>query len=450
MSEPFLPPMPEPSRRLPWPAAVLLHLHHDLLGLVTERAYRAQVMDFGVLGQRIVIVNHPEVVRHVFVLKHEIYQRKSAFKEQALAPVVGDSLFIGHGPVWAERRAAVAPLLHPSEIGRFHPLFVQAAEELVADWATSSAPRDIAPDLAAATARVVALALFGAQVPRSVAREVARDFAAYENAVAIADLPRLMGLPAWLGGAQPRAAREAAARIRALAARLTGAGPAGPLLDGMAAARRPDGTPVLAGEALLNETVMILLAASETSANALAWALYLAAAHPPTFARLRREADHVLGGRPAPGPEELAALPFTRAVLQEAMRLYPPVAILARQALGADRIRHVEVRPGATVLCVLWLLHRHAELWDASHEFRPERFMPEALQKPRRFSYVPFGLGPRVCAGSAFGMAEMTVFLAALAARFDLAPAPDHAPMPRLRLTLRPRDGIRLILKPRG
>ena len=447
----FVPPMPTPRDRLPGPLTLLRHLREDVLGVLTERTYRTQVLNFRLLSRRMLVINHPELVREVFVRRHETYQRKSRFMEQALAPVIGDSLFINHGEAWAERRAAVAAPLHPSATDGFHPLFVQVAEELAACWeeAAGGPPRDIAPDLAAATARVVMRAVFGPEVPTEGAVALARDFAVYQDAVESLDLLHLLGLPDWVPSWQRRTARAAAGRIRALVAQLLQAAPAaGGLHARLAAARREDGTTLLQGEALLNEIAMMLLAGSETSANALCWVLYIASAHAPTRARLRAEADAVLGDRPAPGPADLPALPYARAVIQEAMRLYPPVAVLSRQALAPDRIRRFEVPRGTMVACVPWLLHRNPDVWDAPHEFRPERFL--AATKPNRFAYLPFGIGPRICAGAAFGMAESTVLLTVLLRRLDLAVAPGHRVMPRLRLTLRPAGGMPMLLTRRA
>jgi cytochrome P450 len=237
--------------------------------------------------------------------------------------------------------------------------------------------------------------------------------------------------------------------MRALFRALMAVAEPGGLLGAMAEARRPDGTPVLEGEALLNEVAMLLLAGSETSANALGWALYLAFGDPPTLRRLRAEVEAVLGDRGAPSAEDLPALPFTRAVVQEAMRLYPPVAILSRRALAPDRLRRFDVATGTTVACIPWLLHRHEGLWHAPHAFLPDRFMPDS-PKPPRFGYLPFGLGPRVCAGAAFGQAEMTVFLATLVRRVDLTVAPGHRLMPRLRLTLRAAGGMPMRIERAG
>ena len=447
----FIPPMPAPRESPPGPIELVRLLRRNLLDLFLERTYRSQVIAVRLLGRRAIVVNSPELVREVFVLKHETYGRKSRFMEAALRPVVGDSLFINHGPVWAERRPAVAGPLHPSGVGAFHPLFVQAAEEMSELWMRNAdgPARDISLDLAAATTRVVMLATFGPGTPAAASESLARDFAAYQETVESLDLLSLLGLPEWLPSMQRRAALGRARRMRALIEALIATATEGGLLGALRGARREDGSPLLDGAALLNEAAMLLLAGSETSANALTWALYLAFGHPPTLARLRAEAEAVLGSRSAPEAADLPALPFTRAVVQEALRLYPPVAILSRQATAPDRIRRWEVKPGTTVACIPWLLQRHATLWKEPHAFLPERFLPDA-PKPPRFAYLPFGVGPRVCAGAAFGQAEMAVFLATLVRRFDLSVAPGHRVMPRLRLTLRPAGGMRMLIARAG
>ena len=446
----FVPAMPcPPAQSWRWLPSLILG-RGDILRAFTAEAYRRQVIPLRIAGRGMLIANHPDVVRHVFVTNAANYERKSWFMEQALEPVVGDSLFINHGPVWAERRAAIAPLLHPSRIERFHPLFVRAAEEMAEDLARAApGPVDVAPHFATATTRVMMLALFGNAVPRDAAAAVAAAFAAYQAAAESVDLRYLLGLPAWLAGRQNRRARAAAAQLGGLIGAAIDAvpDPAPPLLAAMRAARRADGTPVLDAAALANEVAMMLLAGSETSATALTWATYLIAAHPPSAAAIAAE----LAPLP-PGPpdfEQAAGLAFTRAVLQESMRLYPPVAVLSRQAAQPDRIRRFEVRAGDTVMAVPWLLHRHAMWWDRPHAFLPERFLPEAARRQPKFTYIPFGIGPRICAGAAFGLAEMPVVLATLLRRFRFRLPEAWAPAPQCRLTLRPRGGMRLLIEPR-
>ena len=419
-------------------------LRGNILSGFLARSYQAECIPLHLLGRRMIIVNTPELVRDIFVLRHDIYGRKSHFMERALAPVIGESLFINHGQVWRERRDALSPALHPAGLSQFHPLFIQVAGELAAQWeaAAGGPPCDIAPDLAIATARIVMLAVFGPEVAPAAARELAAAFAIYQDAVENIDLAHVLGLPAWVPTPQSRRARRAARDIRALIEALLQRHALTAAFTGLAQARRGDGGPLLDHAALVDEIGMMLLAGSETSANALAWALYLAASHAATLDQLRAEWQAILGDGRAPAAADLPALVFTRAVVQETLRLYPPVAVLSRQALRADRIRRWAVSKGSTVACLPWLLQRNALVWDAPHEFRPERFLPDAPEKPPRFAHIPFGLGPRVCAGAAFGMAEMLVFLPVLLRRLDFTIAPQHRVMPKLRLTLRPDGGL--------
>jgi cytochrome P450 len=449
---PFTPPFPEPRESLAGPFEMIRLLRGNVLSGLLARSYQAECIPLHLLGRRMLIVNTPELVRDIFVLRHDIYGRKSHFMERALAPVIGESLFINHGEAWRERREALAPALHPAGLRQFHPLFIQVADELAAQWeaAAGGPPRDIAPDLAIATARIVMLAVFGPEVAPAAAHALAAAFASYQEAAENIDLAHLLGLPSWVPTPQSRRARQAARDIRALIEALLQRHALTAPFARFAATRRDDGSAVLHHAALVDEIAMMLLAGSETSANGLAWALYLAASHAPTLERLRAEWQGVLADGRAPEAADLPALVFTRAVVQETLRLYPPVAILSRQAMRADRIRRWDIRKGGTVACLPWLLQRNGLIWDAPHEFRPARFLPNAPEKPPRFAHIPFGLGPRVCAGAAFGMAEMLVFLPVLLRRLDFTIAPQHRVMPKLRLTLRPDGGLPMLMARRG
>jgi cytochrome P450 len=189
-------------------------------------------------------------------------------------------------------------------------------------------------------------------------------------------------------------------------------------------------------EALRNEAATLFMAGHETTANTLAWAWWLLAEDPARAARLREEARAALGGR-VPGFDDLRALPFARAVVEETLRLYPPVPFLARQA-QEDVVLHGERVPrGSLVLVCPWLLHRHRRHWEAPDAFRPERFLPPN-PPPDRALYIPFSFGPRVCTGLHFGLHEAVVALAGLAPRFAPAKLPGHDAFPVARLTTRP------------
>ena len=449
---PSLPPRPDPPARTPGLLKALTVLRGDVLAALPRVAYRRQVMAVRMGRRQIIAVNDPEVVREVFITRAANYGRKSHFKEQALRPVIGQSLFANHGEIWSSRRPPIGRLLHPSGVGKLQPLFQTVGGQLAARWAglagASGGVVDVAPDLATATLDVMLLATFGPGVPEGEARAIAEAFTRFQSQVQVIDLPYLLGLPNWLAGRHKRATLRAAAEIQARIAGLIATMPGeGGYLGGLRALRAEDGAPLLDDTGLLEEVAMLLLAGSETAANALAWTLYLLATHAEWQDRAREEVLAQLGDR-TPEAADLASLVVTRAVIQEGMRLYPPVAVLARQPAAADRIRRWTIQPGDTLLCIPWLLHRHEAIWEHPHAFRPERFLPENAKSIPRFAYLPFGLGPRVCAGAAFGMAEMTTFLAMLLQRFTLGP---HAtPVPRFRLTLRPEGGMRLLLQPRG
>jgi len=443
----FIPPRPAAPARFPRGMRALYASATDLLSLFPESAFRHRMMPFSAISQRVLIVNEPEMVRRVFITGRAEFEAKSRHFRQALEPVIGDSMFLNSGEIWLTRRALMAKLLHPSRTAGFHPIFVRGAEELAQSW---NGRVDVAAGFAGATALAVMRALFGEAARPEDAAKLARSFTAYEGAVLAVDFAHVFGLPEKLAGWQFHNARRHARAIRRLcAACIEAAGPnPGGLFGELRAALGEHGQPLLDPTQLINEVAMLLLAGSETSANVLTWTLYLIAQHAPTRERLLAEHAAVLGGR-APEVAELNALPFTKAVIQEAMRLYPPVPYLSREAARAERIAGIQVKPGETVMALPWLLHRNAHLWEAPHAFRPERFLPDAPQKPPQFGYLPFSIGPRICAGASFAMAEMMVFLSVLLPRLDVTLPAKTAPVPRARLTLRPRGGMPLMIKRR-
>jgi len=443
----FIPPRPRLAQGFPGPIRILRSSVRDLLGLFPESGFDRHLLPFRTLARRVLVVNEPEMIRRVFITEHANYEAKSQHFQNSLTTLIGDSMFLNSGATWSSRREVMLRMLHPSRTAGFHPIFVRGAEELAARW---SGEVDVAKGLATATALAVMRALLGPGEPWEAAEALATSFGAYESSVLAVDFVHVLGLPQHWSGFQLRSARRAAREVRAIcAARIAAAGtnPQG-LFAEMRAARGPDGAPLLDADQLVSEVAFLLLAGSETGANVLTWLLYLVARHPPTLARLREEHARILGGR-APEVADLPALTFTKAVIQEGMRLFPPVPYLSRQAAAPDRIGHVDVRKGDTVLAITWLLHRQAQLWEAPHAFRPERFLPDAPRKPPRFGYLPFSLGPRVCVGASFAMAEMMVFLSVLLQRLDVTADPSMIPVPGARLTLRPQTGMRLTLAPR-
>jgi cytochrome P450 len=190
--------------------------------------------------------------------------------------------------------------------------------------------------------------------------------------------------------------------------------------------------------ALRNEAATIFMAGHETTATALTWAFYLLANAPWVESELVDEVKSVCGER-APILADVPQLNWCRAVVEEALRLYPPVPFLARQAKAKDVICGIEVEPASLVIVSPWLLHRAPQLWDRPNDFVPERFLGA---RPGKYVYLPFSAGPRVCAGQAFGLAEAILCVASLAQKFVIRPIPGRKVEPVCRLSLRPRDGL--------
>ncbi len=192
--------------------------------------------------------------------------------------------------------------------------------------------------------------------------------------------------------------------------------------------------------------VTFIGAGHETTANALTWALFLLSHAPEWQARLGREADR-LGD--APADTYAQNLVETRAVIEEAMRLYPPVASLSREAVGPDDLLGRRIRKGTLIMIVPWILHRHRLIWAEPDGFDPRRFLPGAREKIDRFAYLPFGAGARVCIGASFALQEALIVLAGIMRHFHVRPLAHHQVRPVQHITLRPQGGMPLIIERR-
>jgi cytochrome P450 len=312
-------------------------------------------------------------------------------------------------------------------------------------------PINALTEMATLTAEVICRTVFGRQLGAAQAAEIIAAFSEYQRLVGQLDIVYFFGLPDWLPRFHSPAIRRAATRLHKVLDRVIrdcrkrlSEGEASIIRLLLEARDSETGEP-LDGTALRNEAAVIFLAGHETTANSLAWTWYLLSQAPEIEERLHAELAQVLAGRP-PSLDDIANLPYTRAVFEETLRLYPPVPLLARQALRDETIRGRPVAAGSLVMVVPWLLHRHRKFWGKPDHYIPERFLPENAQFRVRHAYLPFSVGPRICAGAAFGQTEAILCLATLAQRVRLRLAPGTAVEPVCRLTLRPGDDLRMLL----
>lgn len=445
----FIPPFPDrPTTRLALPE-LIRRFRGNMLGVWQAQHFARGFIATSILRRRLFICNNPETVRAAFVEQHAALERKSPQMRQALAPLLGDGLFVSDGPVWRQRRRAVAPVTHASRLAQLTPVMTEVAEEWRRTWAALPQPAggaevDALAEMAEMTAEIICRTLFGRTLGQAAARTVVRAFSAYQAKIGQTALGAMLGLPEWLPNLDRFRIGGEVRQIHAVLDRLVGAALAGGAESSLVRAMAEGG--VTSRRALRNEAATLFMAGHETTANTLAWAWFLLSQAPWAAQRLAAEAQAALGGRAA-GFADLDALPYARAVIEETLRLYPPVPLLAREAVAETEILGQPVPRGSLVLVVPWMLHRNPTLWDRPDHFRPERFLGPP---PARYSYIPFSLGPRVCSGQQFGLAESVIGLASLAQHFHLALRPGAVVAPVCRLTLRPGEALPMRVLPRA
>lgn len=444
----FLPPRPPRHQgRLPvW--QLFLRARRNMLGVWSEASFEAQHIAMRVLSRHLFVFNMPAAIQSVMIGQPEVFERKSPQMRHALEPLLGDGLLISDGLVWKERRRVVQSVTHPSRIASLTPVMTAVAEEYREAWSElpNGAEVDMLEEMGRFTAEVIGRTIFGTAVGRRATSTVVEAFARYQARISNTDLTSLLGLPDMLprlGGLLRAGEVRRIHRVvdGLIAEVLEAAGGEISLVSGMAS------HPGMTREGFRNEAITIFMAGHETTANVMAWAWYLLSQAGWAEAALHEELARVLGGRAA-GFEDLPHLPYTRAVVEETLRLYPPIPMLAREAGTETEVTGVRVPKGSIVLVSPWVVHRHRAHWQDPDAFRPERFLPGA-PAPARFTYLPFALGPRICTGQHFGLYEAMIALATLAQHVRPRLRPGHVAEAVSRLSLRPGEHLPMRLERR-
>ena len=451
----YIPPFPPRPTRKAGSFRLFLRARKNILAVWPDFTFAQGSFSYVALGRRIHIVSTPDCVREVFVDNAGLVERKTVQQRRALEALAGDGLIVSDGRLWRERRRSVAPVTHVSRLAALSRSMTQAVATLADDWNKRAVGRhvDVVEEMALLTAGIITTALFGSGVdPRHVSQMV-EAFADYQRRVVQIDVLSLCGrfdrLPRLGQFGAVRAARRARRALDAIVTFALSDAGSDSLIRTMAQGDS-GGRPPMDHEACRNEAAVMLLAGHETTANLLAWAFFILSQDAESEARLHAEVDCVLAGRAAVF-EDLERLPFTKAIVQETLRLYPPVPLQARVASGDFKIGEKQVRDGDIVMLNAFILHRHRGYWIDPDAFRPSRFLPnDPLAPVDRYAYVPFGIGPRVCTGAAFGQTEAILCLATLAGRFRLRLEPGHRVEPVCRLSLKPGHELPMIIERRG
>jgi cytochrome P450 len=456
--KPFRPPAPAP-RRTPLDLFEFLKAAraNPLTTWMVDHFEQPIVSGDGVLG-RVTVVSDPAAIRHILVDNAANY-RKDDLQRRVLAPGLGNGLLTAEGEEWRLQRRTLAPLFNPRTVTSFASPMAEASERLLRRWLRRPDGRvlDAALEMTRVTLDVLERTIFTqglARDPDALGRAITRYF----EAIGPIDPLDVFGLPGWiprLGRLRARPAlrffEEVVGELIAARKALLASGAPAPrdVLTLLLEAADPETGKGLDDIAVRANLVTFIGAGHETTANALTWSLYLLSQAPDARARIETEVDGVLDEGPF-RPEDLDRLVFTRAVIEEAMRLYPPVPFLSRAALAEDRIGTLKIPRDSMVMIAPYVLHRHRTLWDDPDAFVPERFLPERRSAIDRFAYLPFGAGPRVCIGASFSLQEATIVLAHVVRSVRLDPVEGHVVRPLHRVTLKPEGGLPMRLSRRG
>ena len=446
--EDFRPPFPTRDPGRVKVLRLLKQARKNYLAIWSLKDFDTRLIDFKILNRQLMVCNAPDVVKEAFQTNHEALQRKTPQMRNALSPLIGDGLFISDGDIWAARRKMVAPIIHGSRVPGFAPIMIETIEEKKMEWLAlpKGGEIDALAEMAHLTAEIICRTIFGQDLGRQFATEVVEAFSDYQRQIDQIDLVSLLGLPEWLPRFVKPSVRKSVKRIHTVLDQIidqyavSKSKGSVSVLGGLLEACDEDGVP-LSREAIRNEAAVIFMAGHETTANTLAWAWYLLSQSPQVSSRLTEEIDRVLEDR-SPTFADVRNLPYTKAVVEETLRLYPPVPILGREAIEDTSIDGRPVGKGTLLLVVPWLLQRNSKLWSDPHIFRPERHVESDGDKRSKYSYVPFSIGPRICPGLAFGMTESVLSLAILARDLELRLKEGEDVQPICRLTVRPGDHL--------
>ncbi|MBN2629693.1 MAG: cytochrome P450 [Rhodobacteraceae bacterium] len=437
-------PTPRPDR-----VSLLRYLRlfrEDILSAQPARLYRAWMAEFRTPFFRSYLCNDPALIDLVLKGRPDDFPKSNRIRE-GLNPLLGNSVFVTNGEVWKRQRRIIDPAFEGGRLRDTFPAMWDAGMASVGRLQPGVI--EVEAEMSHAAADVIFRTLFSIPIENAVAQAVFHEFRAYQRTQPLLNLAAFLPLPRWFPRMHRKATTRSARKIRGLITALTEE-----RAQGIAAGTAPDdlATKIMqtpdpltgarfATEEMVDQVAIFFLAGHETSASALAWALYLLARYPDVQDRVAMEAATL--------PEHcdfaaMSGLKFTRDVFRETLRLYPPVPMMVRENTCPEDLRGRRIRPGAQIVLSPWHVHRHERLWTNPDGFDPDRWAREETRVCARDAYFPFSAGPRVCTGAGFAMVEGPLLLAQLvrAFRFDRITGDD--PVPVAHLTVRSRDGIRL------
>ncbi|MQY41305.1 cytochrome P450 [Epibacterium sp. SM1969] len=424
----------------------------DILSAQPARLYRAWMAEFRTPFFRSYLMNQPELVNEVLRKRPDDFPKSDRIAE-GLRPLLGNSVFVTNGEVWKRQRRIIDPAFEGGRLKDTFPAIYAAAEAGVERLKTRQNPVEIETETSHMAADVIFRTLFSIPIEHETASQVFHRFRDYQRSQPLMNLAAFVPLPRWMPRFFRKDTRANANEIRRLIADLTHTRgreiTAGRAPDDLATkimtTRDPETGDLFDADEMVDQVAIFFLAGHETSASALAWALYLMALYPEWQEKLAAEAQAITG----PEFGAVSKLRLSRDVFRETLRLYPPVPMMVRENSCSEQFRDRDVAKGSQVVLSPWHLHRHERLWERPDDFDPTRWQTENGKKCQREAYIPFSTGARVCTGAGFAMVEGVLLLSMILRDFRITLAGDEQPVPVAHLTVRSKDGIWLNLSPR-
>jgi cytochrome P450 len=451
---PIRPAAPVPARTRPGLLATIYALRTNPITAFPKKAYEAPILEIG-LRRNVLLVSAPDAINRVLVDNAANY-RKSVQQQRRLKPALGDGLLTAEGEAWRRARRISAPLFAPKAIAALFDDMQGATQTMLGRWRDRPSfeqPIDLSAEFQRLTYEIVSRTVFSGALDQDRAR-IHANMAIYFETLGRIDLASIIDLPPWFPSFAARRARPSLGVFRAVVERV--------VTQRLDDSNRDDvdlldrlilGSDLETGDALsavsVSDNVLTFLAAGhETTGNALTWLLYLLALSSPIEKAVLDELHAVLAGGPV-RREHLDQLVVMHAVVNEALRLYPPAPFIGREALAGDKLGGHHVRAGTQILISPWIVHRHRALWPEPDSFVPERFLAARFDTIPRGAFIPFGLGPRICIGQGFAVQEIMTVLATILPAFQFRMSQPQTVFPQARITLRPASGMPMVMRPR-
>jgi cytochrome P450 len=397
-------------------------------------------------GPKLLFVSKPEAIREILLDRVEDFGKGTIFL-RFLKPALGEALLTAEGADWRWQRLAAAPAFRPDTVAKLTPLMSAAAEKMLSRWRAVGVGKhvDIAHDMVRVTFDIILDTMLSGGEGIDI-EEASREISTYLETLGRPNIGDILGLPPSLKKLMSqrgvRAANYLRAAVQTMVERRRSEAPGrGDLVDLLMEAKDPETGRAMSDIELRDNLITFIGAGHETTALALTWSLYLLSQHSLTADRLRAEVQRVAGDAPIT-QTHVEALTFTRQVVLESMRLFPPVSALPRQASRDTKIQGMNVPKDTIILIPIYALHRHRKLWERPDVFDPDRFSPEFGLERQRYQYMPFGAGLRICIGMGFALNEAVAVLATLMREVRLEHDPAHTIRPLVRITMRPEGGM--------